>query len=398
MDIDFEKEILDLSERLAEKQSASSAQVKVGSQYKVVVELNKEEYLLVSFKQSKSSIGLLMMQSLNGDQVPNPNEKYQVGDEVEVKVISVTENGFVLTVPVIQVREKKSKGPSQKQDSATLTQGQLVNGVIRSIKGQCAFLQLSNMNQLVICRLHRFECQSGAEFDGFSVGENIKTKILKISQDKAKTWIELTRKREHLNRPGDQLDQTLLSKTLMSVEDLKEGQQYEALITDVNYAYSSPFQIQVSPFIRSSVSFDKIVNADTLIQEGSSILQKYRKGASVKVYYTAEGEFSLVKTPSQKGKKLEKGDVSVVRLVKGVAGKGVTVQITPTQFGFIEMAEITDDFVGSVIESLALIQPLFVARIIGLDKNQKAILSSRDSVVQAKSWEHIGPQGKSVHF
>lgn len=55
------------------------------------------------------------------------------------------------------------------------------------------------------------------------------------------------------------------------------------------------------------------------------------------------------------------------------------------------MAEITDDLVGSVIDNLALIQPLFVARVIGFEKNQKPILSSRDSIIQAKSWEQIGP-------
>jgi len=72
----------------------------------------------------------------------------------------------------------------------------------------------------------------------------------------------------------------------------------------------------------------------------------------------------------------------VARLVKGVNGKGITVQITPTHFGFIEMAEITDDLVGSVIETLSQVQPLFPARIIGFDKNQKPLLSSRESVVE----------------
>lgn len=75
LDIDFEKEILDLSEKLAEK-TTSNQTIKVGNQYKVTVELNKEDYLLVSFKQSKQSIGILMMQNLNNDQVPCPNGKY----------------------------------------------------------------------------------------------------------------------------------------------------------------------------------------------------------------------------------------------------------------------------------------------------------------------------------
>ena len=43
----------------------------------------------------------------------------------------------------------------------------------------------------------------------------------------------------------------------------------------------------------------------------------------------------------------------VARLVKGVNGKGITVQISQSQFGFIEMAEITDDIVGSVIVTLS---------------------------------------------
>lgn len=62
------------------------------------------------------------------------------------------------------------------------------------------------------------------------------------------------------------------------------------------------------------------------------------------------------------------------------------------------MAEITDDLVGSVIETLTQLQPLFPARVIGLDKNQKTVLSSRDSVVDPKSWELICPTGKSAHF
>jgi hypothetical protein len=66
---------------------------------------------------------------------------------------------------------------------------------------------------------------------------------------------------------------------------------------------------------------------------------------------------------------VSKGDVRVVRYVKGVTGKGVTVQITPNLYGFIEMAEITDDLIGSVLDNLSLIQPLFVARVIAFDKN-----------------------------
>jgi hypothetical protein len=90
------------------------------------------------------------------------------------------------------------------------------------------------MAQLVIGRLHRLECASGAEFSGFSVGENITAKVLKVSQgksfpilkydvDKNKTWIELTHRREHMVKPGNGLDSAGLAKTLFALEDLKAG-------------------------------------------------------------------------------------------------------------------------------------------------------------------------------
>lgn len=157
----------------------------------------------------------------------------------------------------------------------------------------------------------------------------------------------------------------------------------------------------MSPFIKSSVSFDKIVDIETLASEGSSFLLNFKEGAQIKVYYQDNGEFSLIKPTegNKKGdRKIQKGDLFVARLVKGANGKGVTVQISPNQFGFISMAEITDDLVGSVIETLSQLQPLFPARVIGLDKNQKPVLSSRDSVVAQKSWELIAPSGKSAHF
>ena len=103
-----------------------------------------------------------------------------------MKVTQIIENGFILTTPVLtpKVTKKHQTSLDDKIDVSTLKQGQLVSGVIRSLKGQCAFLQLSNMKQLVIGRLHKLESSSNAEFEGFSVGENIKAKILKVSQGK----------------------------------------------------------------------------------------------------------------------------------------------------------------------------------------------------------------------
>ena len=67
--------------------------------------------------------------------------------------------------------------------------------------------------------------------------------------DDKKTWIELTRRKEHMKKSTG-LDQSTLDKTYQSIEDLKNGQQYDALITDVNYAYSQPISVSLSPFVR----------------------------------------------------------------------------------------------------------------------------------------------------
>lgn len=130
-----------------------------------------------------------------------------------------------------------------------------------------------------------------------------------------------------MSRHGNVLDESTLKNTVFSLEDLSSEKQYDAIITDVNYQYSKPLQVALSPFVKGSVNFDRIVDPDTLLTEGSSYLQKFQVGATVKVFYNSiDGDFSLIKLPAKpKDNKVQKSDIAVVRLVKGVYGKGVTV-------------------------------------------------------------------------
>lgn len=55
-----------------------------------------------------------------------------------MKIVSVTDTGFILTVPVVAPKssEGKAKGSKAlKQDLSSLCQGSLVSGVIKSMKG-----------------------------------------------------------------------------------------------------------------------------------------------------------------------------------------------------------------------------------------------------------------------
>lgn len=50
MDIDFEKNIIDLSERLAVHNPKAAGSIKAYTDLKAIVELSKEDYLIVSLK------------------------------------------------------------------------------------------------------------------------------------------------------------------------------------------------------------------------------------------------------------------------------------------------------------------------------------------------------------
>ena len=114
-------------------------------------------------------------------------------------------------------------------------------------------------------------------------------KILKVTHDESRgrTWIELTRNENHMQRVQG-LDSELLKKMVWSNEDLKVGQKYSAMIISsswekeepMNLKFSHPIHVQVSPFVRGSIPFDKIVSVEELAKFGSQILlsKKFKIG------------------------------------------------------------------------------------------------------------------------
>lgn len=86
--------------------------------------------------------------------------------------------------------------------------------------------------------------------------------------------------------------------------DLKIGKEYQAQIIScsshkeeaLNLKYSSPLQIQVSPFIRGSIPFSQIVSTDDLVKHGSEIIKskKFTVGQMVTATFIGDGSFSLL--------------------------------------------------------------------------------------------------------
>jgi hypothetical protein len=49
--------------------------------------LNKEDYLIVTFKGVAGHVGILQCQGFNSDETTSPNEAYSIGDELDVEMV-----------------------------------------------------------------------------------------------------------------------------------------------------------------------------------------------------------------------------------------------------------------------------------------------------------------------
>ena len=97
-------------------------------------------------------------------------------------------------------------------------------GQIKSIKNSCMYIQVPSAKG--IGRLHMVECP---KFEQYTVGDKIEAKILKVTKENDRTWIELTRNAKHMSK-AQGLDQETLDASPMKDSDLKKGDRYDAII------------------------------------------------------------------------------------------------------------------------------------------------------------------------
>jgi len=210
-----------LSESLVTTAASAEKQKKLKENQKAIVEMNNEKYLVVTLKSDRSRIGVCILQNFNTTDIIAQYQRYKFGDEIEVRLIedsSRNEGDFLLMTPKQALKVAHVGGP------VSLEEGARVNGTLKSIKGQCAFIQVgSNGKVPIIGRLHRVEMQESkksSEFESLKPGDKIEAKVLRKIQDGGRTFIELTRRKEHLA-----LDEGLVEGLLklLSLDTLKEG-------------------------------------------------------------------------------------------------------------------------------------------------------------------------------
>jgi len=107
-------------------------------------------------------------------------EKYHVGDEIDIKLVPNKNE----TKGDLQLLTLKSTGKKQSFSSTDLKEGSSVNGVLKSIKGHCMFIQVgTNGKTPQVGRLHKIETQAD-DFTTTKVGDRLTVKVLKVTQGK----------------------------------------------------------------------------------------------------------------------------------------------------------------------------------------------------------------------
>lgn len=91
LDVDYSKKIADLKELSKTESTTSVKQFKSETKQKCVVELNKGRYLVVSFKSSRNTLGLILNGNFNNDSADDTSP--QIGDEIEVVVHRFNSDG-----------------------------------------------------------------------------------------------------------------------------------------------------------------------------------------------------------------------------------------------------------------------------------------------------------------
>lgn len=85
------------------------------------------------------------------------------------------------------------------------------------------------------------------EFKAFNVGDSIECKVLSVEKDPKsdRSWVELTRQSKHMQKPQG-LDESLIQHLLTSPDQLKVGQQYNAMVLSCSLEREEPVNLKFS--------------------------------------------------------------------------------------------------------------------------------------------------------
>jgi hypothetical protein len=160
LDIDPVKKMADLSEKLGVVRN-SDKEVKEGTKVRVLVELNKEGYLVVTLKNNRSVVGVCIPHNFNQD---SEVKNYQIGEELEGVVEEYGEK--VVSIGLVVEKEERREVVNKEE----MKEGNRVVGILRKIKQDVMYLEIRGLQKKksVLARLQMVECESKDEFHSYT--------------------------------------------------------------------------------------------------------------------------------------------------------------------------------------------------------------------------------------
>ena len=235
----------------------------------------------------------------------------------------------------------------------------------------------------------------------YQLNEDISSKIVFVRQEE-QLYIELSNRKEQLSLPENEIDEDNL--IVNEVNDGHVGKQHLALIKSVNKTSLNPIYVELSNYVFAHMDAFNGIYPPLEAEMLNEIGENFKEGSIIPVYINSykaknkgdansekkfEVEVSLYKRDSAPTKP-ELGDLVVCRVVRQLK-TGIRVQFTKTDFGFVDITELFDEWYAEPILKLA-VGTYKTARIIAIKENGEYELSLRSSVVNPENWKVLTPE------
>ncbi|XP_031396337.1 rRNA biogenesis protein RRP5 isoform X3 [Punica granatum] len=347
----FDKENSSSQSQKQKRKREASKSLEVHQTVTAVVEIVKENYLVLSVPEYNSAIGFAMIYDYNTQKFPK--KQFSSGQSVGATVMALpspSTTGRLLLVLKSVTEASETSSSKRARKKLAFNVGSLVQAEITEIKP----LELQvKFGVNLRGRIHITEITDGSTMDNpfgdFKVGQTLTARIIAKTDKKRTSQWELS------------IKQKMLTESSWSEEKLNEE--------DFSYSSGQPVSGYVYKVDRDWIwmTISRQVNAQLFILDSScepNELQEFQRrfpiGKAVSGYVlSANREKKLVRlvprsfpVPSGETSNADvtlhmcEGDVVGGRISKILPGvRGVVVQLGPTVSGRVHFSELTDSFV-----------------------------------------------------
>ena len=399
LDLDFEKEIIDLKElRIPEEKFEKKVAKNCYNLKKIVkntgffkkngqifkeakILLVKENFVIVRLKELKI-IAILQARTVN--EYKPTHEKFEINGVLpeislenfaQISKIKRVESvdfsnkfGYIPVFSLIsqkthRVSDENTKEISKNQENLQI--GQKIDAKIVKIQKNALLVQI-NQHQFLLGRIHfsQFDFEPlthKSEAFSYKIGDRVPCKILRKSPlnplKKHENMLELTCLKSHMDLEEFLLDSTIILPEIAEIEELLKNNQlkgrlFNAFVKSLAPLSINPIYLELSNTVYGSISafselvppqnYEKLNNLQEYYHEGD-IYPVFIKGIVQKADEKNRIFKSLQLSFLEKEQKFEYGDLVLVKIVKNLQNS-LRAQISATVFASIDLLEICDEF------------------------------------------------------